>query len=191
VKYINHINLLLAVVGVAVVLYALSQTFFSPPRQATIDIQELQRRGSQEAAQRRSTDPVTIFRGAATTQISSSEVSTSRPPRQPAVVGVPRVDPTRGIVGASPRPGIQDQRLPGSSPVRIGQRPETAAPVPFVVQEDGLDIEDDDVEARPQRPRTGALTQPPVGVEAEKRDAGSDPPAAPPVRSSMPVRRPQ
>jgi hypothetical protein len=172
-----------------VVLYALSQTFFSPPRQVAVDIQELQRRGSLEASQRRSTDATTLFRGATTTQVSStSEVPASRPARQPAVVGVPRVDPTRVGGGSSSRPGTQTQR-PESSAVRIGQRPQATGLVPAAPQA-GAGAEDDGSASRPQRPRTGALTQPPTGVETDKRDASSDPPA-PPVRSSVPARRPR
>lgn len=195
-KYANQLNILLALGGVAVVIYAVSVTYLGPEPVVSLDIETAPRQSRERSAARRPVaDVPPVLRGSTTTQDRSVEVSqrTRMTPSASAVVGRSQNLTTRRTSGTGRRT-IQGPRSPSTSAPRVVRpvpNPQTGAgridrrSPPF--QSSPRDRALSSGQAADRATGDDRLRQPPPGAEAAKRDSGSGP-LAPPIRSSMPAR---
>jgi hypothetical protein len=191
-KYANQINLALAVVGVVVVLYALSATFLAPSPSATLNIEQLVREGSTRVEARPpSTDLAPVMRNSTTTAgggiVGIPEASST------GVVGVPgrsvqpsgASNPRRSLPGGS-------RELPSTRAVRIGSAPNTGPGSRAPGAGPGSVNQDPDDQGSSSYNRaqpTWNRQRPPAGAESAKRGTNDGNTPTPPTRSSMPVQQ--
>lgn len=187
-KYINHINFVLAAIGFACVIYVLSQTYWKLGEAQTTALTIPEADLSQ-------IDPVPAGRATEASKPATSPrlgpPRNTRPNIQKEPQARPRTSPSVGAETRSqpPRPdlpnigGVKRNTLPrgSTSPQLFGARPSSTTPRRGT--------------SAPRRPPaiTSAPTSrpvlPPQAPDARKREGGRATPR-PPVRSSVPEQRP-
>lgn len=192
-KYANQINLVLAVAGVLVALYALSATFLAPSPRVTLNVEQLAQEGAARVGNRvPQTDVSPVLRNSTTTARGSIAGGRSFPSDEASpsgVVGVPGGTrrPTPSVANRSPLAGARP--LPSSRSVRIGSRPDTSPGSRAASAEPGpMNPNDDAPSFDPTRPPQ-VRQRPPAGAEAAKRGMSDSGTPTPPTRSSVPVQQ--
>ena len=183
-KYANQINLALAVVGVLVVLYALSVTFLAPSPSTRLNIQQLVQEGSRKVRAMPSADTSPVLRNSTTTARSS-------------LVGVPGAQPARtpasgivGLPGGLNRTPPASGALPSTRSNRIGTaRGLGSPPPPGSSGSLNPDPNEDESSSYNRAQPTWNLNRPPDGAESAKRGMNDNNTPTPPTRSSMPVQQ--
>ncbi len=193
-KYVNQINFALAAIAAVAVVYALSQTYFSPSEAPRVAVQTPAQPLSPDAIPEAEAErnPVQEApRAAQPRSLTAPGTPNARPrstatPAQPEIGrSVPRPNPVPARPSraaedqAQAQPQGSDQQAPAPPPAPTDRRGVSGARRPAAPQPD----EDED----PGSPRD--FSQTPEGARRDQNRRGN--PSPPPARSSMPEQRPR